>query len=277
MVKEHQDIGDLRQSIQLQGWVVSMVVKSACKRSIGAVATIRCRGTLDKLPSCCKQCMQDLMDCCIWLAIPGFQMCSHNNDKVWSQPWWPTSLWHPFKMVTQWALGTMKSRRSLVSPLGIEHRSKVPWWIVKFCQFHRISQPSSPEVCSVRSAFKSVFCAFSQSKTALNVGSSFWALVQSVTCICTRAQPAVTCTSCSKWQSPLTTAGLWTLVQCTNPIATPLRIDFTMSRSSQVITCLSTSATVLLHPFWYSNSKLNYARAPTNQLLVVSRLGVIII
>ena len=44
---EHQDIGDLRQSIQLHV-VISMLVKSTCKRSIRAVATIGCRGALDK-------------------------------------------------------------------------------------------------------------------------------------------------------------------------------------------------------------------------------------
>ena len=122
--------------------VVSMLVKSTCKRSIRAVATIGCRGTLDKLPSCCKQHTQDLMDCCIWLAIPGHQRHSHNKDNVWSQPWWPATLWHPFKVVTQWALGTMKSRRSSVSPFGVEHEYKALWWIVKFWR------PVLPEVPS---------------------------------------------------------------------------------------------------------------------------------
>ena len=174
-----------------------MLVKSTCKRSIRVVATLGCRGTLDKLPSCCKQCVQELMDCCIWLVIPGHQKCSYNMDKIWLQLWWPASLWHLFKMETQWALGTMNSRRSSVSPLSIEHKYKAPWWIVKFCQFHKISWPSSLEVCSARSVFKSVFfCAFSQSNTVLNIWSSFWALAQSVTCICTSAWPVVTCTSC---------------------------------------------------------------------------------
>ena len=156
--------------------VVSMLVRSTCKRSIGVVATIRCRGALDKLPSCCKQCAQVLVDCCIWLAMPGHQKGSHNKYKVQLWPWWPASLWHPFKMATQWALGTTKSRRSLVSPLGIEHKYKAPWWIVKFCQFSKIRWPSSLEACSAKSAFKSVFfCAFSQSNTVLNIRSSFWA------------------------------------------------------------------------------------------------------
>ena len=48
--------------------VVYILIKSTCKRSIGAVDTIRCWGTLDNLPSCCKQCVQDFGDFCIWLA-----------------------------------------------------------------------------------------------------------------------------------------------------------------------------------------------------------------
>ena len=204
-----------------------MLVKPTCKRSIEAVATNGCRGALDKSPSYCKQYVQDLIDCSSWLAIPGHQKHSHNKEKVWSWPWWPTSLWHPFKVVTQWALGTMKSRRSLVSPLGIEYRYKAPWWIVKFCQFHRISQPSLLEACSAKSAFKSVFfCTFSQSKTALNIRSSIWVLAQSVACICTSVQPVVTHTSCSKWQSPSTMVGSWTLAWCADHNATLSRYWF---------------------------------------------------
>ena len=132
--------------------VVSMLVKSICRRSNGAVATITCRGTLGKLPSCYRQCMQFLMDCCIWLIIPGQQKCSCSNDKVWSQPWWPASLWHPFKVATRWALGTTNSSKSSVAPLGIECRYKAPWWIKKFCQFCKIIWPSLLEVCSARRA-----------------------------------------------------------------------------------------------------------------------------
>ena len=43
--------------------VVSILVKSTCKRSRGAVATIGCKGALVKPPSCCKQHVQVLMDC----------------------------------------------------------------------------------------------------------------------------------------------------------------------------------------------------------------------
>ena len=84
MALEHQDwptLGSL-----LSSRVISMLVKSKCKRSIRAVATIGCSGALDKLPSCCKQSDQDLMACYIWLAIPGHQKHSCNKDKVWSWP-----------------------------------------------------------------------------------------------------------------------------------------------------------------------------------------------
>ena len=174
-----------------------MLVKSTCKRFNGMVATTGCRSTLDTLPSCCKQWAQDLIDCYIWLVKSGHQKHSHNKDRVQSCPWWHASWWGPFKVVTQWALGTMKSRRSSVSPLGIEHRYKAPWWTMKICQLCRSSLPSLLEACSTRSAFKSVlFCAPSQFNTVLNIGSSFWALAQSVMCICTSAWPVVTHTSC---------------------------------------------------------------------------------
>ena len=150
----------------------------------------------------------------------------------------------------------MKSRRYPVSPLGIEHRYRAPWWIRKLCWFHKISWPSSLEVCSARSAFKSVFFCTSQSNTVLNIRSSFWAATQSVTCICTSVRPALTHTSCSKWQLTLTMAGSWTSAQCADPNATPLKIEFTVSMSSWVVTWLSTSTTVLSLPFWYFQLKI---------------------
>ena len=246
--------------------VISMLVKSVCKRSTGVVDTVGCRGTLGKLSSCCKQCMKDCMDFCTWFIIPGHQKHSCNKDRVWSCPWWPASQWHPFRVTTQCALGTTKSRRSSVLPLGIEHRYKAPWWIAKFCWFCGISLSSSLEACSARSIFRFVcFCAFSQSKTVLNIRSSLRAFAQSVICISINRQPVATCVSCSKCWSPSTTAGSWTWAWCVIPKVTPLRMDFTVSRSSWVVAQLSTSATVLSCPFWYSNSKLNYARAPTHQ------------
>ena len=274
MVLEHQDVGNFRQSVQLQGYLyASKIYMQEVHRSSGHNWVW---DTLGKLPSCCKHHTQDLMDCCIWLTIPGHQKHYHNKDKVWSWPWWPTSLWQPFKVVTWWALGTTKSRRSSFLSLGIECRYRAPWWIMKFCQSCRISWPSSLEACCARSAFKSVFfCAFSKSRTWPNIGSPLWALAQSVTCICTSAQPVATCTSCSKQWSPLTMAGSQTSAQCAAPIDTPSRIDLTVLGSSQVVTQLSTFATVFSHPFWYSNSKLNHTRALTHQWLVASRLGVI--
>ena len=254
-----------------------MLVKSTCKRYRGAVATMGCKGALDKLPSCCKQNMQVLMDYCIWLVIPSHQKCSCNRDRVWSGPWCPASPWHPFRAVTWYAFGTMKSRRSSLLPLGIKCRYRAFWWIVKFCQFCKISQPSSLEVCSPKSVFRSVFFwASNQSKTALSTGSSLWASGQSVTCFCTNMQPAATHTSCSKSWSPSVMVGSWTSAQCTASRVTPLRIYLTMSGSRQVVTQLSISTTVLSSPFWYSNWKLNLARAPTHWWPVALRFGVII-
>ena len=238
MVLEHQDI--------LGSWfssmVVSMLVKSMCRRSNGAVATIRCRGTLSKLPSCCRQCMQFLMDCCIWLIITGHWKHSHSNDKVWLCPWWPASLHHPFKVATWWSLGTTNSSKSSVLPLSFEHRYEAPWWVTKFCQYCKIIQPSSLEVSSARRAFKSIFFwVFSQSNTALSAGSYLWASAQSITCICTSVWPVATHTSCSKWWSLSTMVGLWASAQCTAPNATPLRIVLTVLGFSWVVTWLSTS------------------------------------
>ena len=270
VVLEHKTLVTLGDSFSSK--VVSMLVKSTCKRSRGVVAMIGHRGALKKLPSCCKQCVQVLMDCHIWLVIPSHQKHSCNRDSVWSQPWCPASLWHLFRVATWCAFWTTKSRRSLFSPLGIECRYRAFWWIVKFCQFHKISQPSSLEACSPKSVFRPVFSwAPSQSKTALSTGSSLWAPAQSVTCIWTDTHPAVTQTSCSKSWSPLAMVGSWTSTQCAAPRFIPLRTDLTVSGLRQVVIQISTSATVVLHPFWYSNWKLNLARAPTHQWPVASR------
>ena len=225
--------------------------------------------------SCYKQCTQDFKDFFTWLAIPGNQKHSCSRDKVWSHPWWPVPQWHPFKVATQCSLGTMKSRRSSVLPLGIKHRYKAPWWITKFCQLHKIRLPSSLEVCYVRSTFKSVLlCASSQSSTVINIWSSLWAFAQLVTCISTNGQPVATHTSCSTCWSPSNMAGSWTSAWCAVLKVTPLRMDFMVSGFSQVVTWISTSVTVLSHPFWYSNLKLNHARAPTHWWPVAPRFSV---
>ena len=62
--------------------VVSMLVKSTCQRPRGAVSTIGCKGASDKLPSCCNQHTQVLIDCQIWLVIPSHQKHSCNRDRV---------------------------------------------------------------------------------------------------------------------------------------------------------------------------------------------------
>ena len=107
--------------------VVSMLVKSTCRRSRGAVAMMGWKGALGKLSSCCRQCVQVLMDCHLWLVIPGHQKHYSNRDKVWSWPWCPASRWHPFRAATLCAFGTMKSSKSSFSPLDIEHRYKAFW------------------------------------------------------------------------------------------------------------------------------------------------------
>ena len=71
--------------------VVSILVKSTCRRSRGAVATIGHKGALGVPPSNWRQCLQALITCLICLAIPGHQKHSCNKDSVWSQPWCPTS------------------------------------------------------------------------------------------------------------------------------------------------------------------------------------------
>ena len=95
-VLEHQDICDL--GCLFGSMVVSILVKSTCKRSIGAVDTIGCRGTIDNLPLCWKQCEQDFRDFCTQSGILSHQKHSHSKDRVQSSPWWPVSQWHPFRV-----------------------------------------------------------------------------------------------------------------------------------------------------------------------------------
>ena len=171
-------------------------------------------------------------------------------------------------------LGDHEEQEIFSCSLGHWVQVQGPQWIMKFSQLFRIRLPPLLEVCSARSTSKSVcFCVFSQSNTVLNTGSSLWAPAQSVTCILTNGWPVATHTFCSKYWSPSTMAGLWTLAWCTIPKVTPSRMDFTVSGSSRVVTWLSMLAMVLSCHFWYSNSKLNLARAPTHQW-PVSRLGV---
>ena len=97
--------GDLSSSI-----VVSMLVKSTCGRSRGAVATTGHKGALGLLPSYWRQCLQALITCLISLAIPGHQKHSCNRERVWSWPWCPASQWHPFRVAVRCTLGTTNSK-----------------------------------------------------------------------------------------------------------------------------------------------------------------------
>ena len=77
--------------------------------------------------------------------------------------------------------------------------------------------------------------------------------------------------------SPLTTAGSSPSALWAAPKVAPSRTDCTASGPRRVAIWLSVSATVLSYPFWYSNWKLNFTRAPTHWWPVASKLGVVII
>ena len=114
----------------------------------------------------------------------------------------------------------------------------------------------------LRSVF---FLASNHCKTASSSGSSFWAAVQSVTCISTRTCPAVTHTSFSLSWSASITAGsspsaLWEV-----PMVAPSRMACMASGKRQVVIQLIASAMTLSHPFCYSNQKLNFTRAATHR------------
>ena len=71
--------------------MVLLLVKSACRRCRGVVATIGHKGALGVLLSYWRQCFQALITCLISLAISGHQKCSCNKDSVWSWPLCPAS------------------------------------------------------------------------------------------------------------------------------------------------------------------------------------------
>ena len=191
--------------------------------------------------------------------------------------WCPASQWHPFRAVTLCAFGTMESSKLSFLPLGIEHRYRAFWWVVKFWQFLQINWPSLLEACSPRSLFRSdFFWASNQFNTAFSTESSLCVLAQSVMCISTNTHPVATHTSFSSLLSSLTMAGSQPSVQWVAPRVTPSKMDWMASGLRQVVIWLSTSATVLSNPFWHSNWKLNLARTPTHWWPVMLRLGVVI-
>ena len=81
-------LGDLSSSI-----IVSMLVKSTCRRSSGVVATIGHKGALEgDCPHFGGQHLQTLTTCLICLAIPGHQKHSCNRERVMvAWPWCPAS------------------------------------------------------------------------------------------------------------------------------------------------------------------------------------------
>ena len=64
--------------------------------------------------------------------------------------------------------------------------------------------------------------------------------------------------------SPLITAGSSPSALWEAPIVAPSRMACMYSSPRLVVIQLSASATALSRPFWYSNQKLNLARAPTH-------------
>ena len=97
-----------------------------------------------------------------------------------------------------------------------------------------------------------------------------------MTCISTRTWPAATHTPFSFSGHPQPQQGLLLLSSGWHlRLLHPGRIEWLWSKISG--NSNSTSATVLSCPFWNSNQKLNFARAPTHQWPVASKLGVVII
>ena len=103
------------------GWsnsmVVSILVKSMCSRSKGAVTMMGHIGALTWLPSCWMHSSQLLIAFCICVAIPGYwnQSCSKHSVCCW--PWCPVSQWPPFMAVTQWAMGLWIAKLFPTHPL----------------------------------------------------------------------------------------------------------------------------------------------------------------
>ena len=85
--------------------VISMLVKSMCSSSKGAVAMIGCIGALAQVLSCWMHCSHLLITLCICVAMLGHQNWSCSRY-IYCWPWCSTSLWHPFMAATQWAVGT---------------------------------------------------------------------------------------------------------------------------------------------------------------------------
>ena len=107
------------------GWsnfkVVLILIKSMCSNSKGAVTMMGHTGALAIVPSCQMHCSQLLIVFCICVAIPVYQSWSCSKYSICCWPWCPASLWHPFMVATQWAVGTTNHKTSPNSPVGV-------WW-----------------------------------------------------------------------------------------------------------------------------------------------------
>ena len=105
------------------GWsnsiVVSILVKSMCSDSKGAVTMMGCTGALVQVSSCWKHHSQLLIAFCICTAILGYQNWSCSKYRVFCWPWCPASQWHPFMADTQWAMGTTNHKTSSNSPVSV--------------------------------------------------------------------------------------------------------------------------------------------------------------
>ena len=269
MVLVHQDVHNLRQSIWLHGHLNTSKVLCArdplewwTQSGVGALWT-NCPHAANNV---CRV---------LWTSAPGWLFLatrsipatktgySHALDGTHSK-WQHSVPWGP------WRVGDLQF---YLWALSIGTRVPDELWsfvnsVGSVCLLHWrcvLSEVSLDLSASVSSAGQTLHSTLDPLS---------WALAQLVTYISTNGWPAVTHTSCSKCWLPSTMAGLWTLAQCVIPKATPLSKDFTVSRSSQVVTQLSASVNVLSHPFWYPNSKLNCTRALTHWWPMESRLGV---
>ena len=191
--------------------VISILEKSTCKRSIGVVDTIRCRGTLDKLLHAASNVCRTL-----WISAPDWSFLATRSvpatRTVYGHTlgdlhlsgtqleWQHSAPWGPQRADLQFC------------PWALTTGTRPPDELHNYANSCSISLPPSLEACFTRCVLRFVcFCTFSQSSTALNIVSSLWALAQVVTCISTNGQSAVTHTACSKCWSPSTMARSWTL------------------------------------------------------------------
>ena len=128
--------------------IVSILVKSTCRRSRGAVATMGHKGALGVLPSYWRQHLQPLITCLICLAIPGPQKHSCNRERYghslgalhlndihlgqqFDAPWVLQIITVPHSLLLGWSrnrgyLGGMWSSGGSSTPSGPPHSLYTP-------------------------------------------------------------------------------------------------------------------------------------------------------